>query len=831
MRSFLRYLRQSARDRLPASRHFEVVGRSVALSSVLVTALYLGCQGLVGLDPLELAVFDRWVQLQPEAKPDPRLLLVTIDEADLHHYGWPLSDDRLAQALRQIQIHQPRVIGLDLYRDLPHPPGETALAIQLQAANVIGITDVGSGIAGPPGVPAMRIGFNDLVLDGDGVVRRNLLLVAAPEQDYYSFALRVSLAALPPPNLAVRYTPETLFLGETAIAPLAPTAGGYHQADTRGYQILLHYRTQRAVAPTVTLTEVLTGKVNPDWVRDRVVLIGTTAPSLKDQFYTPYSPSQQHQFQLSGVMIHAQMVSQLLDILTGTPRQFRFWSQGQELLWFWGWTVVAGGLVWCLREPLRLGLAALLGLSLIAGTGAILFSHLIWIPVAAPALGFLATMGLVMAQRLRYTTTRDHLTGLLNREAFVEQVGRLLTGQSQRPGSLPLGVLALTIARFQRIQASLEAPGGDRLLLQFVDRLRTLLPRSAAIARIGEAEFAVSLPGDSTMLTALATQFQSRLTEPFLIRQKPITVTAILGIALSQVDYQYTPENLLRDARTAMYRAQSLGKAHYEVFATGMQEAVVAQLAMESELRQGITAQEFVLYYQPIISLSTGAIVGFEALVRWQHPTKGFVPPLAFIPLAEETGLIIPLGYWICQAACQQAQQWQAQFPERSLLLSINLSSRQFEQPDLTDHLAQIIAETGVAGWPLKFEITESMVMGNIETAIDRMLRIKALGCQLGLDDFGTGYSSLSYLRRFPVDTLKVDKSFVQKMGESHEDAEIVRMIVNLGHILGMDVIAEGVETQADADRLRSLNCDFGQGYFWAKPLPADQATDLLQNS
>lgn len=829
VQSFLLDISQLISHRFPPVQYLGVVGRSVVLSSTLVTALWFGGQRLVGLETLELAVFDRLVQWQPDAAPDERLLLVTIDEADLHHYGWPLSDQLLAEALRRLQSHQPRVIGLDLYRDLPQPPGATALAVQLQARNLIGITDVGSGIAGPPGVPPARLGFNDLVLDIDGVVRRNLLLVTAPDQDYYSFALRVSLAALPQAGIKRDETADTLTLGNTVLTLLTPTSGGYHRADTRGYQILLHYRNRRAVAPTVTLTTLLTGKVNPAWVRDRVVLIGTIAPSLKDQFYTPYSPSQRDQFQMSGVIIHAQMVSQLLDILSGTPRQFRFWSQWQEWLWFWGWSIIAGLLVWAVRDPWHLGVATLLGVGTIAAIGAVLFNHLIWIPITGPALGFVGTLGLAMSQRLRYTTTYDRATGLLNADAFVHRLGRSLARPSRQTGSPPWGVLVLTIDRFERLQASLEGDGGDRLRQQFVNRLRTVLPRSAAIARLGEAEFAVCLPGTQASLTALAKQIQASLTEPLVLPQKSLTLTTTLGIALSQADYQYTPENLLRDARTAMYRAQSLGKTCYEVFATGMQQAVVEQLTLESELRQGIAAQEFVLYYQPIIALNTGTIVGFEALIRWQHPRKGFVPPLAFIPLAEETRLIIPLGYWICQAACQQAHQWQTQFPDRSLVVSINLSSRQFEQPDLTDQLASILHETGVAGSPLKFEITESMVMGNIETAIDRMLRLKALGCQLGLDDFGTGYSSLSYLRRFPVDTLKIDKSFVQKMGQSPEDAAIVRMIIDLGHTLGMDVVAEGVETQADADHLRSLGCDFGQGYFWAKPLPADQATDLLR--
>ncbi|TVQ63430.1 MAG: EAL domain-containing protein, partial [Spirulina sp. DLM2.Bin59] len=290
------------------------------------------------------------------------------------------------------------------------------------------------------------------------------------------------------------------------------------------------------------------------------------------------------------------------------------------------------------------------------------------------------------------------------------------------------------------------------------------------------------------------------------------------------------PENLLRDAQTAMYRARSQGLGHCEIFATGMLTANLKQFNLEQAMRQGIEAEEFVLYYQPIVHLQTGMIMGFEALIRWQHPQEGFIAPGMFIPLAEETGLIIPLGDWICQQAIAQVRQWQAQFPHRPLTVSINLSGRQFAQADFGEKLTQLITNGGIDPQGLKFEITESMVMGNLEAAIDLMLRIKSLGCKISLDDFGTGYSSLSQLRRLPLDTLKVDQSFVRAMGDSREDLAIVEMVINLSHTLAMEVIAEGVETEADAALLRSLRCDFGQGYLWDRPLPATAATARLRD-
>ncbi|OLP19627.1 hypothetical protein BST81_04665 [Leptolyngbya sp. 'hensonii'] len=800
------------------------------MSGTVVAGCCVGIQTLGGLETLELFVLDRFVRLHPDAPPDPRLLVVTLTEEDLHRYRWPLSDQILAQALEQLQSYRPRVIGLDLYRDLANPPGESALATQLQAKNLIAITEIIGDIPPPPGVAEERVGFNDFTLDPDGVLRRNLLFVASPDRDYSSFALRVSLAYLQPEGVHFRYTPQALFLGAQPIVPLEPTSGGYQIADTRGYQTLLKYRTGSAIAQTVTLTDVLEGRVNAAWVRDKIVLLGTVAPSLKDQVYTPYSASLKDTFQMPGVIIHAQMVSQLLDIASGQQREFQFWPRWGELLWVWSLTIVGGLLVWKLRHPLTFGSAGVACLLVIGGLGWGLFGHQIWIPVAEPMLGFVVAVGLAMAHRLFYTTTRDPLTGLLNGGAWVRHLSRSLARSSRHKTPLTLGVLFLHLDRFQLISKSLGEPSSDILLLQVVTRWRAKLPRSARLARVSRDEFVISLPHrQQETLTALAERLQEALADPFLINQQPLVLTSSIGIAVTQAHHLHTPENLLRDAHTAMYRAKGIGSAHYEVFAAGMLAEAVDRFTLENDLRQGIAAQQFVLYYQPIISLSSGKIAGFEALVRWQHPGRGFIPPLKFIPLAEETGLIIPLGKWICQTACSQVYRWQQQFPDHHLAISVNFSGRQFEQPDLIEQLAQTIRDAEIEAFTLKLEITESMVMGDVEAAIDLMLRLKSCGCKLSMDDFGTGYSSLSQLRRFPIDTLKVDKSFVQKMGQSPEDYEIVRMIINLGHTLGMDLIAEGVETQADVDALRSMNCEFGQGYFWAKPLPAAEATALLR--
>lgn len=788
-----------------------VAGRSVLMAGVVITAGYQGLHRWSVLEPLELAVFDRFIQAEPAAPLDQRLLIVTITEADLQRYGWPLKDQALAAALSRLQRHDPRVIGLDLYRDLPNPPGTAALTMQLQAANLIAITDNSNGIPPPAAVPPERVGFNDLVLDPDGVVRRNLLFVAGRDRDYYSFALRVSLAAIAPP--AIQETPDALQINDVSLPRLSPTSGGYQQIDHRGYQILLDYAGPQPVAPTITLTTLLTTDLDPKLIRDRIVLIGSVAPSLQDAQFTPYS-SGSGKVQMSGVMIHGQMVRQVLDLVTGSVQPWRGSTPRWDWLGLWGWAVLGGAIAWSLRHPAVLAGGGGLGTVLIVGVGWLCWGQGLWIPVAEPIAGFWTALIIAMAHRLFYTTTHDPMTGLLNKPALLQQIETRLRKAS------PLGVLFMALDHWMLISRSLDTQHSDRLLQTIERTLRTHLPATAAIARISEGDFAIALPlADPAALTAIAATLQTQL---------PDALATSIGITIPKAQHSHRPADLLRDAHTAMYRAQANSSNSYAVFSAGMQAETVQRFNLEADLRRAIAAEEFTLYYQPIVNLATNRIAGFEALVRWIHPQRGFISPGAFIPLAEETGLIVPLGNWICQTAIAQIQHWTQTFPQAGLIMSINLSSRQFDHGDMVERLADWITAAAIPGHCLKLEITESMVMGNVDLAIDLMLQFKALGCRLSLDDFGTGYSSLSQLRRFPLDTLKVDQSFVRHMANSAEDQAIVRMIIDLGQTLGMDIIAEGIETAEDAERLRSLACDFGQGYFWSKPLPAEAATDLL---
>jgi EAL domain-containing protein (putative c-di-GMP-specific phosphodiesterase class I) len=331
---------------------------------------------------------------------------------------------------------------------------------------------------------------------------------------------------------------------------------------------------------------------------------------------------------------------------------------------------------------------------------------------------------------------------------------------------------------------------------------------------------------DATDAVRVAQRIQEELTLPFSLDKNSAFATASIGIALSSTGYE-RPEDILRDADIAMYRAKENGKARYEMFDHGMHARAVSRLQLESDLRQAIEKEEFCVYYQPIVSLQTGRLAGFEALVRWNHPRHGLVSPADFIPVAEETGLIVPIGEWVLNEACTRIRQWQINSPShRSLGLSVNLSARQVAQPDLLEWIKKALEKSKLSPNCLKLEITESVVMENAEAAALMFKQLRSLGVQLSIDDFGTGYSSLSYLHRFPLNYLKIDRSFVTRLTEN--DNAIVRTISTLARNLGMEVIAEGIETEEQYQQLKALGCEFGQGYLFSRPVDNRAVLHLL---
>jgi EAL domain-containing protein (putative c-di-GMP-specific phosphodiesterase class I) len=350
------------------------------------------------------------------------------------------------------------------------------------------------------------------------------------------------------------------------------------------------------------------------------------------------------------------------------------------------------------------------------------------------------------------------------------------------------------------------------------------------IARMGGDEFTILLDGikEVSDATRVANRIQKKLAAPYNLSGNEVFTSASIGIALSATGYD-RPEDLLRDADIAMYRAKKLGKVRYQIFDRSMHARAVALLQLESDLRRAVAREEFRVHYQPIVSSETGEISALEALVRWQHPERGLIPPAEFIALAEDTGMIVPLGLWVLREACRQMREWQTRFPDRAhLAISANLSIKQFSQPDLVAQIDNILQETHLSADDLKLEITESVIMENDRSAASTLSRLRDMGIHLCTDDFGTGYSSLSYLHRFPIDTLKIDRSFVSRMGVDGKDTEIVGAIITMAHGLDIEVVAEGVETAEQLTHLRRLQCEQGQGYYFSKPLDSQSLETLL---
>jgi diguanylate cyclase (GGDEF)-like protein/PAS domain S-box-containing protein len=442
-------------------------------------------------------------------------------------------------------------------------------------------------------------------------------------------------------------------------------------------------------------------------------------------------------------------------------------------------------------------------------------------------------------EQLRRLAFSDSLTGLANRALFRDRVEHALS--RRQTGENSVAVLFLDLDDFKVINDSLGHKAGDHLLIAVAQRLQACLRPADTAARLGGDEFAVLL--EDTVGERGAVEVAERILDllrlPILldavdqaqgdrVLDRELFAHASIGIAVSSPAIE--SEELLRNADLAMYAAKTKGKGHYELYKPSLHAATMEQLKIKADLQQAIEHGQFNLEYQPIITLEGDRVVGFEALLRWHHPERGLVHPGGFVGLAEETGLIVPIGHWVLRRACEQARSWQEAFPDHPLSISVNLSARQFQQPDLIELIREVLAETGLDPGRLVLELTESLLMQDTEATIAKLEGLKHLGVHLAIDDFGTGYSSLSYLRRFPVDILKIDRSFVEGLGTGAEESALARAIVKLGHTLRLKTVAEGIEASAQLEALRALECNFGQGFYLAHPLDPASATDLLES-
>ncbi|MGD9609354.1 MAG: putative bifunctional diguanylate cyclase/phosphodiesterase [Desulfovibrionaceae bacterium] len=467
-------------------------------------------------------------------------------------------------------------------------------------------------------------------------------------------------------------------------------------------------------------------------------------------------------------------------------------------------------------------------------TQAPVWHSLCLMPLHGPVRGALLLLEDISRQKqleehILHDAFHDTLTGLFNRALFLNRLDQSIK-RLKRDQDASYAVLYLDMDRFKLVNKTFGHVTGDRLLMVIANRLQKLLREVDTLARFGGDEFAILMEGIRGMdeVSAMADNVLRQLAAPFRLKKQEIFVTCSIGVVLGSAVYEH-PDQVLRDADNAMYSSKEHGGDHYTVFDAGLRVLTQRRMEMELALRQALESGEMTVHYQPIVSLRSGEITGFEALARWIRPHQGLIPPAEFIPIAEETGLINELGAMVLRQSCTRMVELARQNPDtETLSLSVNISGRQFKRPDFVDEAATILRETGIDPARVRLELTESVLMDDADEAVATIKRLKTLGVKVVIDDFGTGYSSLSYIQRFPFDSLKVDRSFVGNMNEAEQNMEIVRTIIAMAHKLGLEVVAEGVELAEHKSALSELRCESAQGFYFSRPVPGEDLDALV---
>jgi len=669
---------------------------------------------------------------------------------------------------------------------------------------------------------------------------------------------------------------KQILFGKSTFSALRPNDGGYQTADSKGYQVILNYRPTDTIAKHISLDVVLNNGLKPEDVKGKIVLIGTTAPSGKDLFVTPLS--KKNKLQMSGIEIHAHMTSQFISAALGDNASesknfgyhsfFWFLPESVEILLIILCGLWGSFIAWRIQHPLWVSMANAVSIIAFLSINIPLFINGLWMPIVAPMVTIILTSSTILGAKFIHNVLYDSMTGLPNRGLFTrrlrhfqrksisqQKVRNVINMDNPPAPPLVVAVLLLDIDRFKIFHAVLGQKLCDNLLIAFAKRIQKTLntikkddKNPYVLARSGEDEFAILLknPNKKDEAMQIANEIQRQMSRPFRFEESEVFTSSNIGIAFGLVG---DDRELLRDAYAAMNQAKASGKDKPAVFESTMESNAIERFQVERDLRRAVTKNrknsdgtiddsityhssptEFRVYYQPLISLKTGKIIGFEALVRWQHPERGLVPPNMFIPVAEETGVIIQIGEWVMREACRQAVQWMKQFPNyEDLIISVNLSVKQFEESNIVKCVEKVLKETQINPQNLKLEITESMAMKNLHATLKKLNDLKGLDVKLSIDDFGTGYSSLAYVSQFPLDTLKVDRSFLLRMDVNDEESQIiVKTIIALAHDLKLKVIAEGIEIQEQLIKLKTLQCEYGQGYLFSRPVPKDEAETLL---